>query len=141
MSQKLSQVQCSILLCDAGNAFSLPLDRFSCRSSPSTFWNGEVLRFHCLLEGPEPPASASQMPEPPSAPTRALGCFLKIILPVSLETSLTQKKGREGGRRRQIGWVPSPEYLLCVGSDSCHTAFTRGSPHPFSDEELRFGDQ
>lgn len=98
MSQKLSQAQCSILLCEARNAFSLPLDRFTCRPRPSIFWDGEVLGFHCLLEGPEPPASASQMPEPPSAPTRALGSFLKIIPPVSLETSLTQKKGREGGR-------------------------------------------
>lgn len=55
--------------------------------------------FPCLLEGPELPASASQMPEPPSAPTRALGSFLKIIPLVSLETSLTWKKGREGARK------------------------------------------
>ena len=98
-----------------------------------------MLGFHCFVDGPEPPASASQMPERPSAPTRALGSFLKIMPPVSLETTLTWKKRREEGNRRRTGWVPFPEYLLCVVPDPRDIPLTWGSPHPSSDEELRLG--
>lgn len=77
-------------------------------------FSGEALGFHCLLEGPELPASASQMPEPPSAPTRALSSFLKIFLPFPWRhLSHGRKGGREGGREEdRLG--PFPEYLLCA---------------------------
>lgn len=76
----------------------------------------------CLLQGPAQPASASPRPKPPSAPTQGLGSFLKIIPTVSLETSLSQKKGNMGGEREAAGEVESctlstycvPAWPLCT---------------------------
>ena len=76
------------------------------------------------------PASASQMPEPPSAPTRALSSFLKIIPPVSLETSLTRKKGREGGREGGGGGQVGSHLLstYCVLGLTLVTLLPPGDP-------------
>lgn len=81
------------------------------------------------------------MPKPPSAPTRALGSFLKIIPLVSLETSLTGKEGKEGGkeRSRRVGWDLFSEHLLCVRSDLYHTPEARDHS-PFVNVEPELTD-
>lgn len=52
---------------------------------------------------------------------------------------MEERKG-EGEEGRRTGWVPFPEYLLCVRPDPHPTPLTWGSLLPFLGEVLRLGD-